>query len=117
MHNYFKLTEGDNLKNISKILYFGGKVIGRTVTKESVKPPTDYDNQEQIEEILKGYVDPTDCTISYIDCSDSKNEDLIEKYNIEESHTWIVEYNNSEFNPFDNDIPFFKCLENLQSNS
>ena len=96
--------------SISKILYFGDENINRTIKKGSGKPPKDYTNEEHIKMILEGHVD---CPIIYIDVSDSNNKYLIEKYNILDSHTWILEYNNGTYDSFENDIPLIHRISEI----
>jgi len=100
--------------SISKILYFGDENIdniNRTLKKGSGKPPKDYINEEHIKMILKGHFDGQ---IKYIDVSGSNNKDLIEKYNIPDSHTWILEYNNGTYDSFENDIPLKQRISEIK---
>ena len=99
--------------NISKILYFGQPEIRRAPDIESKKPPCDYESQEELDILLKGLKQNNpDCLIEYVNVSKSSNE-LIEKYDIIDSHVWIIEYNDMTLKKCDDDIEFRKEIYDL----
>jgi len=96
-----------NLK-LTKVFYFGQHGINRNPTKDSGKPPKDYEKQDELIDLLKNY--KIDCPIIYVDVSDVNSADLTKKYDISDSHIWVLEYNNKESEKYENDQPFFKRI-------
>lgn len=93
-----------NLK-LNQVLYFGQPGIDRIPTKDSIKPPKDYESLEELIDLLKNH--KINCPIKYVDVSDQKSADLIRKFDISDSHTWVLEFNNKESEIYENDRQFF----------
>lgn len=105
---------------ISEIIFFGQPGLtgsedeGRINSSEPPNSPTDYENQMEIEELLTNY--NIDCTNKYVDVSDKSREtrELIEKYEINVAHTWVLlVFNNGEFEKYENESLFFKRLNSI----
>ena len=93
-----------NLK-LNQVLDFGQSGIDRIPTKDSIKPPKDYESLEELIDLLKNH--KINCPIKYVDVSDQKSADLIRKFDISDSHTWVLEFNNKESEIYENDRQFF----------
>ena len=105
------------MKWIPKILYFGQPGNHRTLNIESKKPPNDYESQEEIDPFFKDFKqNNSDCLIEYVNVSKSSNE-LIEKYDIDGSHVWIIKYSDTTFKKYDDDTKFFEEMRNNLWNS
>ena len=96
-----------NLK-LTHVFYFGQPGIDRIPTKDSMKPTTDYGGLEELIYLLKNH--NINCPIKYVDVSDKNSADLIKRYDISDSHTWVLEFNNKESEIYENDQPFFKRI-------
>jgi len=104
---------------ISEIIFFGQPGLtgsedeGRTYSSEPPNPPKDYENQMEIEELLKNR--NIDCPIKYVDVSNNSREtrELVEKYIISGAHTWVLVFNNGEFEKYENESLFFKRLDSI----
>ena len=93
---------------ITQILYFGQPEVNREPNKDSLKPPKDYESQMDIIRLLENF--KIDCQIKYVDISDVKNNDLIEKYGVTDSHIWILELNNGKYESYENERQFFNRI-------
>ena len=89
----------------SQVLYFGQPGVNREPNKDSLKPPKDYEKQTDILKLLNNF--KIECPIIYVNLSDTKNAELIEKFGITDSHIWILELKNGKFESYDNDRQFF----------
>lgn len=96
---------------LTQVFYFGQPGITRIPKKDSMKPPKDYESREELIYLLKSY--KIDHLIKYVDVLDKNSADLIKRYDISDSHTWVLEYNNKEFEKYENDQPFFKRISEL----
>lgn len=104
---------------ISEIIFFGQSGLtgsedeGRINSSEPPNAPTDYENQMEIEELLKNY--NTDCPKKYVNVSDNSRETrkLVEKYDINVAHTWVLVFNNGEYEKYENESLLFKRLDSI----
>ena len=62
-------------------------------------------------ELLKNF--KIDCQIKYVNVSYPKNKNLIEKYDIIDSHIWVLEFKDEEPEIFNDDQPFLKRISEL----
>jgi len=95
---------------ISQILYFGEPDLQRGKRKGSLKPPRDYD-QKKMNDLLSNY--NINCQRKYVKISDEKNESLIEKYDVTDSHTWVLEFYGGQYEIYSEDQQFFKRISEL----
>jgi len=51
--------------------------------------------------------------IKYVDVSDQKNADLIRRFDISDSHIWVLEFDNKESEIYENDLQFFKRISEI----
>lgn len=101
---------------ISEIIFFGQPGLtgsedeGRIYSSEPPNAPKDYENQTEIEELLKNH--NIDCQKKYVDVSDNTREtrQLVEKYDINIAHTWVLVFNNGEYKKYENESLFFERL-------
>jgi hypothetical protein len=98
-------------KKVSKILYFGAPGLVRPIRKESDKPPRDYPNQEY----LSGLYNDCPWPKIYVDTSNPSNTKLIEDYEINDSHEWVIVFEDGTFKKYNNDIPFSKAYRTYMS--
>jgi len=96
---------------LNQLLYFGQPGIDRIPTKYSIKPPKDYGSPEELIDLLKNH--KINCPIKYVDVSDQKNADLIRRFDISDSHTWVLEFDNKESEIYENDLQFFKRISEI----
>ena len=109
---------------ISEIIFFGQPGLtgsedeGRIYSLEPPNSPKDYENQMEIEELLKNR--NIDCPIKYVDVSDNSREtgELIEKYDINVAHTWVLLiFNNGEYEKYESENRFFRRLDSIYNDN
>lgn len=98
-------------KRVSKVLYFGAPGLERPLRRESGKPPKDYQDQTELDGLFQ------DCPWPkiYVDTSEPSNKKLIEDYEIDDSHEWVIIFEDGTFEKYENDIPFSKAYRSLMS--
>ncbi|KAF5430063.1 hypothetical protein C5S42_00815 [Candidatus Methanomarinus sp.] len=104
---------------ISEIIFFGQPGLtgsedeGRIYSLEPPNSPKDYENQMEIEELLKNR--NIDCPIKYVDVSNNSREtrELVEKYIISGVHTWVLVFNNGKYKRYENENEILKCIDSI----